>query len=258
MKLKFFTASISSISHPKENQDAYFIDEKEGMAGVFDGVGGLSHAGQAASWAASCFQTELRLESLEKTFQKCHLTLKEKGIEAFGREGATTVAIVKIYPTKETESLVVWGSVGDSRIYHLTSEGLQQVSISDSLVTQALEKGWINQSKAEKINQATSLKGFNEVEKGLFQSRNILTQALGIGIFQPRIGKFKVKKGETVTLTTDGVSDNLTEKEISGILKQAVKDPAKALVETAAKVPQSTSLRAKPDDITAIVLRFEP
>ena len=257
MKLNYFAASIPSISHPKENQDAYFIDEKEGMAGVFDGVGGLSHAGQAASWAASCFQTELRLESLEKTFQKCHMTLKEKGIETFGREGATTVAIVKIYPTKETESLIVWGSVGDSRIYHLTSERLQQVSICDSLVTQSLEKGWINQAKAGKIDQATNLKGFNEVEKGLFQGRNVLTQALGIGIFQPRIGKFKVKKGESVILTCDGVTNNLTEKEIFTILKQSEKDPAKALVEAAAKISQGISLRAKADDMTALVIKFE-
>ncbi|OGY21492.1 MAG: hypothetical protein A2126_04105 [Candidatus Woykebacteria bacterium GWB1_45_5] len=257
MKLNYFAASIPSISHPKNNQDAYFIDEKEGVAGVFDGVGGLPHAGQAASWAASCFQTELKLESMEKAFQKCHLTLKEKGIETFGREGATTAAIAKIYPTKETEYLVVWGSVGDSRVYHLTSDGLRRSSISDSLVTQALEKGWINQAKAEKIDQATNLKGLNEIEKGLFQSRNILTQALGIGVFQPRIGKFKVKKGESVILTTDGVNDNLTDKEIAEILKQADKDPAKALVESAAKVPQSTSLRAKPDDMTAIVLKFE-
>lgn len=255
MRLKFYSATLPSPAHPKENQDAFFIDEGNYSAGVFDGVGGLSHGGEAASLAASCCRKELRLSSLERTLKTCHKSLKHKAKE-LQAEIATTAGVVKIYP-RQTPSPVVWGSAGDSRIYHFSDEELVQKSVDDSLITQAWERGWLKPAAAEKINQATKLKGMNEVESNLFKGRNIITQALGIGEMKPRIGKFKVNPGDLILLTTDGVHDNLTNREIEEILKSNPKDPAKALVESAAEVAESTSLRSKPDDTTAVVVRIK-
>ncbi len=72
--------------------------------------------------------------------------------------------------------------------YQFRSERLLPVSTDDSLVIQALEKRWLTAAKAESIDQAESLKGFNKIETGLFKSRNIITQALGLGLIKPRIG----------------------------------------------------------------------
>jgi len=255
MKLKFFTASLPSATHPKENQDAYFVDEKEAAAGIFDGVGGFAGGKEAAGWSSQCFRDRLVLESMERTFNECHVILKEKGQEAFGHEIGTTVAVVKIYP-REAESLVIWGSVGDSRVYQFSSQRLLPVSTDDSLVVQALEKRWLTAAKADRIDQAESLKGFNKVETGLFKSRNIITQALGLGLIKPRIGKFKAKPGERIVLTTDGVHANLTNKQIEQILQNNPANPARELVKAAAAVSQGTSLRANRDDITAVVVKL--
>ena len=255
MKLKFFTASAPSVAHPEENQDTFFIDKKEMEAGIFDGIGGIAGGKEAAGWASQCFKDRLVLESMERSFNECHVILKEKGQEAFGHEIGTTVAVVKIYP-RETESLVIWGTVGDSRVYQFSSQRLLPVSTDDSLVIQALEKRWMTAARAERIDQAESLKGFNKIETGLFKSRNIITQALGLGLIKPRIGKFKAKPGETIVLTTDGVHNNLTNKQIEQILQKPPKDPAKELVKTAFQVSQTASLRASRDDITAVVLEL--
>ncbi len=254
MKLRFYSATLASSTHPKENQDSFLVDEGKSSFGVFDGVGGLSHGGEAASLCAECFKKELLRQNLEKAFETCHLLLKEKAA-AFGREIATTAAVVKIF-TQRRDSFAVWASVGDSRVYHYSSNKISQVSVDDSLLTQALEKGWIDSVKAEKIDQATDLSGFNKVEKNLFEGRNIITQALGIGEMKPKVGEFKVKKGDLIILTTDGVHDNLMNSEVEEILKKDLKDPAKEFVRVSAQVSHGDSLRAKADDMTAVVVKL--
>jgi len=256
MKIKFFTASLPSAAHPEENQDTFFIDKENNTAGVFDGIGGIAGGKEAATWTKKCFESSLVLESLESVFRKCHFLLKEKGEAAFGNQVGTTAALVKIYP-HEAEPLVIWGSVGDSRVFRFSSQRLLQISIDDSLIIQALEKGWIDQVKAESIDQAERLKGFNKVESGLFKSRNVITQALGMGIMEPRIGKFTGKEGDLIILTSDGVHGNLTKRQIEEILQKNPKNPAKKLAEAAFQVSQGVSLRATQDDITAVVLKLE-
>jgi len=256
MKIKFFSASLPCAAHPSENQDTFFIDKENNSAGVFDGIGGIAGGKKAATWCAQCFKSRANLKSLEAVFRECHYILKEKGEEAFGHQIGTTAAMVRIYP-RDSESVVVWGSVGDSRVYHFSNLGLLQISVDDSVVTQAFEKGWLNQAKAERIRQAEDLKGFSKLEKDLFQGRNIITQAVGLGAMNPRIGKFKARKGDLIILTSDGVHDNLINKEIAQILQKGSPDPAKELVEAAEAVSKGSSLRAKPDDITAIVVKLE-
>ena len=255
MSLKFFTASEPSTAHPKENQDAFFVDEKNKVAGLFDGIGGLSHGAEASMSAAEFCKAAITQSSLEKTFETCHLFLKEKGIKEFGKEIATVGVITQIY-SNQTPALVVWGNVGDCRIYRLSSEGFSQESVDHSLVTQAMEQGWLNAAKADRINQATSLKGFNKIEKNLFQSRNMVTQALGIGVMKPKVGKLKAVVGDQVVLTSDGVHGNLTNVQMEEVLRVRPEDPAKKLVEEATRVAESNSLRAKPDDMSAVVVEF--
>lgn len=255
MKLKFYSATLPSTTHPKENQDAFFTDEKNKTAGVFDGVGGLSYGTKAANTVSDCFKKQLAKGSLETAFEVCHEILKNKSRSEFGKDMGTTGTVAQIYLKQQTV-LVAWGSVGDSRIYHLSDNRLKQESTDDSLITQAQERGWLNHEKAERINQATDLKGLNEVEKNLFNGRNIITQALGIGDMKPTIGKFNAKKGDQIILTSDGIHDNLTNEQTEEILKQEPLDPAKKLVEEATIVSESNSLRAKQDDMSAVVVEL--
>jgi len=255
MNLKFYSFSIASATHPKENQDRFFIDEKGKAAGVFDGLGGVSHGEQAASWCTDCFKKRLDIDNLERSFDFCHNFLKNKASGAFDHEIATTGAIIKIFTHRNT-SLVVWGSVGDSRVYKYSNNKLIQLTTDDSLITQAFERGWIKQRQEKKIDQTADPQKLNPIEKNLFQSRNIITQALGIGVMKPRIGKTGVKSGDLIILTTDGVHDNLVDKETEQILEVDSKDPAKDLVREAIRVSETDSVRAKADDITAVVVKL--
>ncbi|MCH7541600.1 protein phosphatase 2C domain-containing protein [Patescibacteria group bacterium] len=255
MKIRYYTSSLSSPTHPNENQDSFFVNEKTKVAGVLDGVGGIAHGAEAAAWCAEYFKNNLSGENIEEAFEHCHELLKKKSRNKFGKDIATTSTVVQIYPT-QISALVAWGNVGDSRLYHLSTNRLIQKSIDDSLITQAQERGWVSHEKAERINQAADLKGFNEIEQNLFRSRNIILQAMGIGEMKPRIGKFMAKKGDAIVITSDGIHDNLTNAQIKQILKVKPTDPAKKLVEEATFISESDSIRAKSDDMTAVVVEL--
>lgn len=256
MKIKYFVATRASVAHPKENQDAFFVDEKNKSAGVFDGLGGLPHGKEAATSAAEFCKIEISQNGVEKSLKNCHQFLKEKSKKEYGgKDIATTGTIIQIY-SKQFPAYIVWGNVGDSRIYHYLELKLSQETTDDSLITQAENNGWLDARKAEKINQATDLRGLNKIEKNLFNGRQMITQALGIGEMEPRIGKFKAKKGDLIILTSDGVHDNLTTQRIEQILNQKPTDPARKLVEEATFVSESDSIRAKSDDMTAVVVEL--
>jgi len=255
VRIKYFSSSKVSLSHPKENQDAVFVDTKNKSAGLFDGLGGLVHGKEAATSAAEFCKIGISQNGIEKSLKSCHQFLKEKSKREYGKDIATTGTIIQIY-SKGSPAFVIWGNVGDSRVYHYSQSKLLQKTTDDSLITQAKNSGWLDANKAEKINQATDLKGLNKVERNLFHGRHMITQALGIGAMKPNMGKFKVIKGDLIILTTDGVHDNLTYAQIEKILKEKPADPAKRLVKESVVISEGSTIRAKADDMTALVVEL--
>lgn len=255
MPLRYFTASRPSLTHPDSNEDTFFVDSGRRCAGVFDGVGGIEGGGEAARLASRCIQeTMISNEKLEKAFVRCHAYLREQGEKRFGHQIATTGVVLLVSLSRGFD--VRWGSVGDSRLYHYHAGSLAQISRDDSLISQALDSGWITRERAEAIQEATGLEELNPIERNLFGARNIVTQSLGIGRLWPQVGAFAVAPGDWLVLTSDGVHDNLTNAEIAAILRKGEGDPAAAIVHAARVVSQGASLRAKPDDLTAVVLEL--
>jgi protein phosphatase len=80
------------------------------------------------------------------------------------------------------------------------------------------------------------------------------------GPFPPEIhiDQTLVSIGDRILLCTDGIHDNLTDLEIEAILRKAPRNAAaRLLVESAllrSREERQTNIRAKPDDMTAIVL----
>ena len=255
VKIKYFFSSKVSLSHPKENQDAFFVNLKNKSVGLFDGLGGLVHGKEAATLAAEFCKIGISQNGIEKSLKSCHQFLKEKSKREYGKDIATTGTIIQIY-SKASPALIVWGNVGDSRIYHYAKSKLLQKTVDDSLITQAKNSGWLDYQKAEKINQATDLQGLNNVEKNLFNGRQMVTQALGIGEMSPNIGKFKALIGDLIILTSDGVHDNLTNAQMEKILIQKPPNPAKKLVEESVVVSEGRTIRAKADDMTVLVVEL--
>ena len=99
----------------------------------------------------------------------------------------------------------------------------------------------------------------SDLELSYFRHRGGITQALG-GPLRPSIhlDSTPIELGDRVLLCTDGIHDNLTDNEIEKILRTTPRNlVARYLVDQSllrSRQERYETLRAKPDDMSAIVL----
>jgi PPM family protein phosphatase len=278
--------SIPCEKHPERNEDSFLIEQNSGLVAVFDGVGG-SAAGDIASqaakratlagWKGALGQIHKR-HNIRRFLEDCdvvdfctllqHLiehadeTIRTDGVREAGTDDlATTVAIAALCRHPENnEFSMVYAHVGDSRVYLLKKgEPLQRLTIDDGLLGKLVENEMVNEENARRIDQAIHSEELTESELSYFRLRGGITQALG-GPFPPEIhiDQIPIAIGDRILLCTDGIHDNLTDLEIEEILRKAPRNAAaRLLVEHAlilSREERQIVIRAKPDDMTAIVL----
>jgi protein phosphatase len=174
---------------------------------------------------------------------------------------ATTVALGAFCRDKQTQAYTfVYAHVGDSRIYiQRKEEKLQRLTDDDGLLSKLVENQLVNDADAQRIDQATSASYLSDVEYNYFRLRGGITQALG-GPNPPtiHINEIAVHAGDRILLCTDGIHDNLTDQEIENILDNTSRPvTARTLVMESmqrSKQEHNTTIRAKPDDMSAIVI----
>lgn len=279
------TCSIACERHPNRNEDSILFDELTGLFAVFDGVGGSAAAeiaSQTASratyqkWQHVIKQLQLGrkiptiLEVTEKVdlcgilqllIQEADELVRTEGAHRAGTDDlATTVAMAAMSRRPgEKDYTMVFAHVGDSRIYLLRGqEPLRRLTHDDGLLTKLVENQIINDEDALRIDQAMRADQLTDVEYSYFRLRGGITQALG-GPLPPTIHSDEViiAPGDRILLCTDGIHDNLTDQEIEEILRSYPRtSSARALVEYSQRRSHEryTTVRAKPDDMSAIVL----
>jgi serine/threonine protein phosphatase PrpC len=278
--------STASEEHPTHNEDALLIDETTGLFAVFDGVGG-SEAAEIASQTAVQATTQtwhgwLRpqprrrkgyawlvdrgaydLSSLvEKLVLEADEQVRTEGAQRAGTHDlSTTVALAAFCKQPGTHHYtMVSAHVGDSRIYLLRGqEYLQRLTSDDGFLTKLIGSKMINQECALHIDQAMREDELTDLEKVYFRLRGGITQALGNPV-APMVhtNQTTVKPGDRVLLCTDGIHDNLTDEEIESTLRNSPRTAcARVLVERSRERSRedfTRTIRAKPDDMSAIVL----
>lgn len=150
--------------------------------------------------------------------------------------------------------------VGDSRIYHCRdADSIELLTQDDGILSALIRMREISQDDALRIDQATYAAMLSEAELRYFELRNGLSQALG----DPRplevhVQQIEVVAGDRVLLCTDGIHDNMTWCEIVTVFARTRRTTgAKLLVEAAlrqSRRDKSAWMRAKPDDMTAVIV----
>lgn len=281
----FAHRTIACERHPERNEDSILIDQPGGLAGVFDGVGG-SAAGEIASQTAAHAAHQRWRQILEKEQKKrkiptflencdklnlCTILedlirdadeqVRTAGAQRAGTDDlATTVALAAFCRQSETRDYtMVFAHVGDSRIYLLREdEPLKRLTNDDGLLAKLIENQIINETDAFRIDQAMIIEQLSDTEISYFRLRGGITQALG-GPLPPsiHIDQVTIQPGDRILLCTDGIHDNLTDAEIEEILRKEPRTTAaRILVERSLERShdRSNTVRAKPDDMSAIVL----
>ena len=278
--------TVACERHPDRNEDCIIADEQSGLAAVFDGVGG-SAAGEIASQMAARstrqgwkrvllhIQKGRKLQSfledcskadlcaiLEQLISEADEQVRTEGAQRAGTHDlATTVAMAVLCRQPGIRGYtMVYAHVGDSRIYLLRGdEPLQRLTSDDGLLAKLVENKVVNEVDAMRIDQAMRADQLTDTEYSYFRLRGGITQALG-GPQPPTIhvNQVTVYPGDRILLCTDGIHDNLVDEEIEEILKTGARtSAARLLIENSIRrshQERDTTVRAKPDDMSAIVM----
>lgn len=204
------------------NEDAVLrreIDDGELLA-VADGMGGHADGELASVTALETFEASVfRLTDDDNATVPDVLTAAVDaanegvldGTDPNRKSGTTLVAA---YLVGKTATLV---NVGDSRAYHVTHDGIEQLTVDQSPVQRLVEEGVITKEEAEEHPQ-----------------RNLVSQALGTSIeVEPDVYERSITG--TLLLCSDGLTEEVCDDRIRDIVaaNDCIDEVAESLIERA-------------------------
>ncbi len=217
------------------NEDAFLAADP--LFAVADGMGG-HEAGEVAS--QECIRTLghqpfLTGGSREATASEVQMALRQADArirELTDAQAGTTVTGVVLVEERAVPYWLVF-NVGDSRTYCLNQGVLGQVSVDHSEVQELVDGGLITAGQAL-----------------VHPRRHVVTRALGAGTESDAdFWLVPVMEGDRILVCSDGLTGELTDSQIHGILSTLHKpqDAVDALIQAALRAGGR-------DNITAIVL----
>jgi protein phosphatase len=206
---------------------------------VCDGMGAHAAGELASKMAADGIpHTYLKLrdyppaDALKRSIEEVNNQIHTRGQANADFQGmGTTASALLLLPQG-----AVAAQVGDSRVYRLRGQCLEQLTFDHSLVWEMSAAGQLPKD---------ALPGF--------VPKNIITRSLGP---HPDVqvdleGPFPLEVGDTFLLCSDGLTGQVTDEEIGALLQCLPADEsAQVLIDLA-------NLRGGPDNITAIVVRVK-
>jgi protein phosphatase len=238
----------------KNNEDAFLADPGLGFFAVADGMGGHA-AGEIASRLAldtlrkSIAESKQSRDTESSPNQTALLsppsTLLVNGIrlanqavfqssqekEEYRGMGTTVVALFF------SDSSSVVAHVGDSRLYRIRGERIDQVTEDHSLVWEQYREGYLSKEALS----SSPLK-------------NIVTRALGMNpTVDVDVQEIDLQKGDLLVLCSDGLSDLVQDGELMSAIRNASGDLDRACRD----LTQLANQRGGKDNITTLIIQIE-
>lgn len=227
----------------QNNEDSWKQLPEHQFYVLADGMGG-HQAGEIASRTAvdglcALFQ-ENNIAGIEKISETKHMLYHiiqevnaivyhkgQHGGQSVKRMG-TTLCCLFFHPEG-----VVYGNVGDSRIYRLRSQVLEQITHDHSLLQELIDLGELSAQQAEE-----------------FLYKNIITKAIGTTPFvEPVVRCSNLLPGDTFLMCSDGLTDLVSKEEIQKVLLHFSEE------EAAAEFVALAKNRGGYDNITVLVIK---
>jgi len=233
------------------NEDCIESRPDIGLFVLADGMGGYN-AGEVASGMA----TSLISDGLQEAWQPREVSrmgrdeskrLSERLItEQIGRANSaiyttsqnnpecagmgTTLVVTLFY-----DNFLTVAHIGDSRLYRLRGESMEQVTRDHSLLQEQLDSGLITPEEAK-----------------LSQNKNLVTRALGIDpTVEPELHVYETQPDDTYLLCSDGLSDMVEDEEIRLTLLTLKQNPSL----TVQQLIQAANDNGGRDNISAMLIR---
>ena len=220
----------SDIGKAREmNQDAYYASQPSDTVGLYivaDGMGGYNGGEVASTIAVTAAKnyiesnfaetehTKEKLQELVKNaIEYANMLVYEKSKEIPELEGmGTTIEVVLVHNNR-----AYIGHVGDSRVYRIRKNFIRKLTTDHSYVEKLVKDGKI--SKEEAIHHP---------------KKNMLTKALGCTSFvEPDVSVKGFLKDDILVLTSDGLTNMVTDEEIYNIVNDNIEVATDNLVDKA-------------------------
>lgn len=225
----------------QQNQDAYAIKVLEDgrvVALVCDGMGGARAGNVASTMAVELFMEEFLKPDQEGPVEErmghaasvANQAVFQRSIhdgECAGM-GTTMVAVL----AGEREAVVL--NEGDSRCYHINSEGIVLVTRDHSLVEDLVERGELTREQAR-----------------THPHKNLITRALGAEpILMADCFHQTLAEGDYLLLCSDGLSNVVNEQEM---LYEVIHGGEEA--QCCQRLLEIALSRGAPDNVTAVLVK---
>ena len=146
--------------------------------------------------------------------------------------GMGTTLVVTLF----FDNFMTVAHIGDSRLYRLRGDAMEQVTRDHSLLQEQLDSGLITPEEAK-----------------LSQNKNLVTRALGIDpTVEPEIHVYETQVGDTYLLCSDGLSDMVEDEEIRLTLITLRSNPSL----TVQQLVQAANDNGGRDNISAMLIRI--
>ncbi len=189
------------------NEDSFVAAEP--VFAIADGMGG-HEAGEVAS--SICVRTlaasgipgsgyaRVTVGDLEELIERADHAIRD---EAGGDAGTTLTGVVLVEESAAPHWLFF--NVGDSRAYRMSNDTFGQITVDHSEVQELVDTGQLTEEQAR-----------------THPRRNVVTRALGAGDdTEADFWLLPVEQGDRLLLCSDGLSGEVTDEQICGILSLA-------------------------------------
>ncbi|HOG01091.1 MAG: Serine/threonine phosphatase stp [Firmicutes bacterium ADurb.Bin248] len=199
--MRYASKSVTGVR--AQNQDAVFVPRggEISLAVVADGMGGQSAGDIASSVAVGAVVAELKkggtggaAQLVSAAMAAANAAVYEKAASDPALRGmGTTMVLALLF-----NSHYIAANVGDSRLYHISGENIEQITKDHSYVAELVALGYITRQEAARHPR-----------------RNLITRALGTRESE-RVDIFEREwaKGDRLVLCSDGLYSELDEQDI--------------------------------------------
>lgn len=241
MKLRFVGLSDQGLVR-SANQDSYYIDDPGRFFIVADGMGGHAGGEEASRLATQAIRSfleqnwskEIEPETLLKeALMQANQSIVQGQRISPERADMGTTAVVVIFP----EDQQPWcAHVGDSRLYRLRADKINQVTEDHTWVAQAVRAGILMPDQAR-----------------LHPWRHVLAQCLGReDLAQIDVQPLDIRSGDALLLCSDGLTEEVGDATIESHLMVA-----ESCAKAAEMLVEEAKANGGKDNITVVIVQVE-